>query len=107
MAHSLDPDDPTEISQEIQEQLQQLSVQLGHPQGTDQIERLYQSAQTLLAHLAPDPLTLARVAGILLVYQLPDTDPEEAKWFKAELKDCQDDEAVEELIDSISRPDSL
>ena len=107
MAHSLDDDENSEVSQEIQENLQQISVQLGQPQDADQIAQLYQSAQVLLDHIASDPLTLARVAGVLLVYQLSDTDPDEAKWFKAELRDCQDEESVEELIDSISRPDAL
>ena len=106
MTHSLD-DENVEVSQEIQENLRQMSVQLGQPQDAAQIAQIYQSAQGLLNHVAPDPLTLARVAGVLLVYQLSDADPDEAKWFKAQLRDCQDEESIEELIDSISRPDAL
>ena len=93
--------------QAVQENLQQISIQLGQPQDAGAIEQLYQTAQALLSHLSPEPLTLARVAGVLLVYQLPDTDPNEVKWFKSELQNCPDVESIEELIDSISRPDSL
>jgi hypothetical protein len=107
MAHSLDNDENAEVSQEIQENLRQISVQLGYPQDAAQIAQLYQSTQVLLDHLAPDSLTLARVAGVLLVYRLSAADPDEAKWFKAQLRDCQDEESIEELIDSISRPDAL
>lgn len=107
MTYFSDSDEDATIVQAVQDNLQQLSRQLGQPQDADSIQRLYDSAQELLSHLAPDPLTIARVAGVLLVYQLPDTDPDEMKWFKAELSNCQDDESVEELIDSISRPDAL
>lgn len=96
-----------ETAQAIQEHLQQMSIQLGHPLDADAIQQLYQLAEALVGHLAPDPLTTARVAGILLVYQISDADPEEAKWFKTELRNCQDEESIEELIDSISRPDAL
>ncbi len=107
MAYFLDRDEDETLVQEIQESLQQLSVQLGKPQDADAIAQLYQTTQTLLSHLSLDPLTLARVAGILLVYRLSKADPDEVKWFKAALQDCQDDESVEELIDSIHRPDAL
>jgi hypothetical protein len=107
MAHSLDDDENAEVSQEIQENLQQISVQMGQPQDAVQIAQIYQSAQVLLDHVAPDPLTLARVVGVLLVYQLSDADPDEAKWFKGQLRDCQDEKSIEESIDSISRPDAL
>ncbi len=93
--------------QAVQENLRQMSIQLGQPQNTAAIARLYESAQGLLDHLAPDPLTVARVAGVLLVYQLPDTDPDEVEWFQTQLHDCQDEETVDELIDSLSRPDAL
>jgi hypothetical protein len=106
MDHSSDRDN-IEVSQAIQENLRQLSEQLGQPQDAATIAYLYESAQELLDHLSPDPLTVGRVAGVLLVYQLPDTDPNEAKWFKSELRACQDNESVEELIDSIFRPDAL
>lgn len=107
MLYSSNSDENAVVVQAVQDNLQQLSRQLGQPQDADSIQQLYESAQGLLNHLAPDPLTVARVAGVLLVYQLPDTDPNEAEWFQTELGNCQDTEAVEELIDSISRPDAL
>jgi hypothetical protein len=97
----------TEISEEIQEQLQQISEQLGQPKEAAAIIELCMEAQDLLSHLSTDELTLARVAAVLLVYQLPGTDPNEANWFRTALKECPDNESAEELIDSISRPDSL
>lgn len=102
-----DDAEQAEVVQMMQESLQQMSIQLGHPQDTDAIQQLYQMAHGLLSHLEPDPLTLARVAGVLLVYQLPGTDSTEAKWFKTELQNCQDVESIEELVDSLSRPDAL
>jgi hypothetical protein len=107
MSYSSDRDEDATLVQAVQENLQQMSVQLGQPQDADAIQHLYQTAQALLSHLSPDPLTLARVAGVLLVYQLSDTDPSEEKWFKAALQTCSDGEAIEELVDSLSRPDSL
>lgn len=95
------------IVQAVQESLQQMALQLGQPHDATAIRQLYESAQELVSHLSPDPLTLARLAGVLLVYQLPDTDRDEVKWFKSEVRNCQDVEAIEDLIDSISRPDAL
>lgn len=100
-----DPDEA--MIRDVQAHLQRLSEQLGQPRDAVEIAQLYQSAQELVGHLSPNPLTLARVAGVLLVYRLPNTDRDEATWFKTQLKDSQDNEAVEELIDSISRPDAL
>lgn len=96
-----------EIAQQIQSHLRQLWKQLGQSSNESTIAQVHQSAQEFLSHLDPDPLTLARVAGVLLVYQLPDADPNEATWFKHELSNCEDSESVEELIDSLSRPDAL
>jgi hypothetical protein len=56
-------------------------IELEHPQDAEAIQQLYQKAQGLLSHFASDPLTIARVTGVLLVYQLLGTDPEEVKWF--------------------------
>ncbi|WP_068819537.1 hypothetical protein [Phormidesmis priestleyi] len=100
-------DAQAELVQAVQDNLQQMSILLGQPQGAEAIKQLYQAAQAHLSHLSPDPLTLARVVGVLLVYQLPGTDPDEVKWFESELQNCPDVESIEELIDSISRPDSL
>ncbi|GAP99700.1 hypothetical protein [Leptolyngbya sp. NIES-2104] len=93
--------------QAVQQNLQQVAQQLGQPDDAASIQQLYGDAQSLMSHLLPDPLTLARVAGVLLVYQLPDTEPDEVHWFKSELQNCLDVESVEELIDSLSRPDGL
>lgn len=82
-------------------------MQLGLLHDADAIQKLYETAQGLVGHLSPDTLTLARVAGVLLVYQLPDTDPGEVQWFKSQLQNCPDVESIEELIDSVSRPDAL
>ncbi|MGG6263470.1 hypothetical protein ACQ4M3_03820 [Leptolyngbya sp. AN03gr2] len=91
----------------VQDHLKQIALQLGQPHDTAAIQQLYESAEALVSQLDPDPLTLARLAGVLLVYQLPDTDRDEVKWFKSEVQNCEDVEAIEDLIDSISRPDSL
>lgn len=107
MPNSLDHTEDAELIQDVQESLQQMSSELGHPQDSAAIQQLYQKAQGLLSHLAPDPLTIARVTGVLLVYQLPGTDSEEVQWFESELQNCPDLESVEELVDSIFRPDAL
>jgi hypothetical protein len=106
MAH-LSQSDEAETAQTIQADLRQLSAQLGHLLDADAIQQLYQSAEALVSQLAPDSLTIARVAGVLLVYQISDADPEEAEWFKTELRNCHDEESVDELIDLISRSDAL
>jgi hypothetical protein len=80
---------------------------LGQPKDTAAIAQLCTEAQTLVQDIAADELTLARVMDVLRVYQLPGTDPDEVQWFKTALQECQDSESVEELIDSISRPDAL
>jgi hypothetical protein len=59
------------------------------------------------SHVSPSPLTLARVVGTLLVYQIEETEPEELKWFNTQVKQCLDSEEVEELIESIHRTDAL
>ena len=90
----------------IQESLLQLSTQLGHPLDRASIDRLYQNARDLLSHISSAPLTLARVAGTLLVYDIQ-TATEELQWFKAQIEQCLDEEEVEELIESIHRTDAL
>lgn len=64
-------------------------------------EQLYQDASELLNSISYEPLTLARVAGILLVYQMQNIEPGELEWFKSQLRQCFDAEEVEELIESI------
>jgi len=91
----------------IQESLLQLSTQLGHPLDRASVDRLYQNARDLLSHISAAPLTLARVAGTLLVYDIQNPAPEELQWFKAQIEQCLDEEEVEELIESIHRTDAL
>lgn len=101
------PNEDTDFIRAVQANLQEVALQLGQQQDAAAIASLYQTAGLLVSHLSPDPLTVARVAGVLLVYQLPDTDPNEVKWFENELKNCSDVESIEELIDSLSRLDAL
>ena len=91
----------------IQESLLQLSIQLGHPLNHTSVNRLYQNARDLLSHISPTPVTLARVAGTLLVYHIQDPEGEELKWFKSQIKQCLDEEEVEESIESLHRTDVL
>jgi hypothetical protein len=91
----------------IQENLYQLSLQLGHPLDRLIIEDLYKDAKNLLSHIDPAPVTLARVAGVLLVYRIQDSEAEEVVWFKDQIEQCTDDEEVEETIESLHRIDTL
>ena len=91
----------------IQESLLQLSIQLGHPLDQLSVDRLYQNAWDLLSHISPTPVTLARVAGTLLVYHVQDPEGDELKWFKAQIEQCLDEEEVEESIESLHRTDAL
>jgi hypothetical protein len=91
----------------IQESLLQLATQLGSTLDRESIDRIYQNAQDLLSHISPAPITLARVAGTLLVYQIQSPAAEELQWFEAQIQQCLDEEEVEELIESIHRTDSL
>ena len=91
----------------IQESLLQLATQLGSTLDRESIDRIYQNAQDLLSHISPTPITLARVAGTLLVYQIQDPAAEELQWFKSQIQQCLDEEEVEELIESIHRTDVL
>ncbi|WP_373546070.1 hypothetical protein [Chamaesiphon sp.] len=91
----------------IQESLLQLSTQLEHPLDLASVEQLYQNARDLLSHVSSTPVTLARVAGTLLVYHIQDPDGDELKWFNAQIQQCFDEEEVEEVIESIHRVDGL
>ncbi|HEY9779494.1 MAG TPA: hypothetical protein V6D09_05075 [Leptolyngbyaceae cyanobacterium] len=107
MTHaSLSPDEQS-AQMAIQDSLQQLAAQLGHPMSMAAVEQLYQTACELLEHISPAPITLARVGGAVLVYQLQETEAEELQWFNQQIKQCQDEEEVEELIESIHRVDAL
>jgi hypothetical protein len=91
----------------IQESLLQLSIQLEHPLDRASVEQIYQNALDLLNHISPALVTLARVAATLLVYHILDPNTEELQWFKTEIKQCLDEEELEELIESIHRTDTL
>jgi hypothetical protein len=60
---------PHDEEPSIQESLLQLSTQLGQTLDQASIDRLCQTAEDLLRNVSPAPVTLARVAGTLLVYQ--------------------------------------
>ena len=91
----------------IQESLLQLSSQLGHSLDKVSVEQIYQNARDILSHISPTPVTLARVAGTLLVYHIQDPEGEELRWFKAQIEQCLDEEEVEESIESLHRTDAL
>jgi hypothetical protein len=82
-------------------------MQLGHPLDRVAIDKLYQDAKNLLSRIDPAPVTLARVAGVLLVYRIQDSEAEEVEWFKNQIEQCTDDEEVEETIESLHRIDTL
>lgn len=107
MSNHLSPIEDPDFYSSIQENLKQLSAQLGSPLDEASIMEIYQNACDLLSHVSPSLLTLARVAGTLLVYQIEDTEPEEFKWFNTQVQQCLDSEEVEELIESIHRTDAL
>jgi hypothetical protein len=97
-----------QLQKAIQQNLQEIADQMGHPIDTKIAKQLYQEAADLLSHMAYAPITLARVAGTLLVYQLQKgIEPEEVEWFKNQVTQCPDDEEVEELIESLHRTDAL
>jgi hypothetical protein len=107
MSSPLSPIEDPDFDSSIQENLKQLSAQLGSPLNEASVMEIYQNACNLLSHVSPSPLTLARVAGTLLVYQVTDIEPSEFKWFNAQVKLCQHEEEVEELIESMHRTDGL
>lgn len=52
----------------IQQNLQDIAIQLGQPIDGKTAKQLYQEAVDLLDHIPYEPITLARVAGMLLIY---------------------------------------
>jgi hypothetical protein len=107
MTNSVFNDEDSSLQISIEESLQELSQQLGHPLNNGEVTKLYENTRDLLTHISPAPITIARVAGALLVYQVQQTEPEELKWFYTQIQQCRDDEEVEELIESIHRTDGL
>jgi hypothetical protein len=96
-----------DIEQAIQQSLQAIAEQMGQAIDASHAKRLYSDASELLAHIPHEPLTLAHVAGILLVHELQTVPAEEAEWFASQVQQCASDEDVEELIESLHRTDAL
>ena len=103
MNHSFPPD----LQGAIQQSLQDIASQMGKPLNEVAVKQLYQEAEALLNHVPHDLLTLARIAGTLLVYGVQATEPEELEWFKSQVQQCSDDEKIEELMESLHRTDAL
>ncbi len=97
----MNADDSLQLA--IQQSLQSIAEQMGDPIAPETAQHLYQEAIDLLNHLTYEPITLARVAGTLLVYQLQSIEPEEQEWLKSQIKEATEVEAVEELLESMSR----
>jgi hypothetical protein len=98
---------PSDLQRSIQQSLQDIAAQMGKTLDAIAAEQLYQDASELLNHISYEPLTLARVAGTLLVYQIQETEAEELEWFRLQVQQCPSDEEIEELIESVHRTDAL
>jgi anthranilate phosphoribosyltransferase len=96
-----------DLQQSIEQTLQDIALQMGKPLDALEAEHLYREARDLLSEISYEPLTLARITGILLVYQIQGAEPEEMAWFKSQLQQVSDVEEVEELIESVNRVDAL
>lgn len=102
------PSDNDTLQSLIQQSLQEIALQMEHPIDETMAAELYEEATMLLSHLDCAPLTLARVAGTLLVYRVEKgIEAEEKEWFSTQVQQCPDEEAVEELIESLHRTDAL
>jgi anthranilate phosphoribosyltransferase len=97
----------SDIQQSIEQLLQGITLQIEQPLNASEAEHLYQEARDLLSEILYEPVTLARVAGILMVYQAQGKDPKEVEWFKSQIRQFLDVEEVEELIESVHRVDAL
>ena len=107
MTNAFAPNDEEILQTSIQQSLQEIALQMENPIDERAAERLYREASDLLSHIPHAPITRARLAGTLLVYQVQNTEHEEVEWFKSQVQQCPDDEEVEGLIESIHRTDSL
>lgn len=103
----MDSSFPPNLQQAIQQSLQEIASQMGQPLDASAAERLYLDATALLDRIPYEPLTLAHVAGTLLVYQVKEMEAEESEWFRSQVQQCLSDEEVEELIESMHRADAL
>ncbi|MBW4662402.1 MAG: hypothetical protein KME15_27450 [Drouetiella hepatica Uher 2000/2452] len=95
------------LQHSIQQSLQDIAAQMGQPLNDGAAALLYQESCELLSRISYEALTLARVAGTLLVYQMQKVEAEELTWFRSQVQQCANDEEVEELIESIHRTDAL
>ncbi len=102
MSHTFASEDDS-LQNAIQQSLQDIAEQMGEPINSETAAQLYQEAVDLLSHVDYAPVTLARLAGTLLVYRLQKVEPEELEWFKAQIQEATEAEEVEELIESMSR----
>jgi len=92
----------------IQQSLQDIAEQMSEPITSETATQIYQEAVDLLSHIVDyAPITLARVAGTLLVFQSQEIEPDEREWFKSQIKEAAEAEDVEELIESMNRTDAL
>ena len=107
MTDFVSPDDEQTLQRAIQQSLHAAALQMEHPVDEQTTEQIYHEASTLLSHLSHAPITRARLAGTLLVYQIQETERAEVEWFKSQVQQCLDDEEVEGLIESIHRTDAL
>lgn len=107
MASSPSSADPQSLQLLIQQNLQAIAEQMNRFLDEDTAGQIYQEAVELLGSIAYEPITLARVAGTLLVYQLQNIEAAEVEWFKSQVQQAQDGEEVEELIESLYRSDAL
>ena len=107
MAQAHFNDDQQHLQLSIQQSLQDIAVQMEEPITSEAAHQLYQEAVTLLSHIDYAPITLARVAGTLLVFQLQEIEPDEQEWFETQIKSASEAEEVEELIESMNRTDAL
>lgn len=96
-----------ELQAAIQQSLQTLAEQMGESITVRTAQQIYQEAVELLSHLDYAPITLARVAGTLLVYRVQQSDAEELAWLREQIRSAPDPEIVEEVLESLSRVDSL
>lgn len=103
---SFSQEDP-ELRITIEQNLAAMADQMGHPLEPAIAAQLYQEAVELLGTMAYEPITLARVAGTLLVYQVQKIEAAELEWFKSQVQQAQNAEEVEELMESLYRSDAL
>ena len=103
MSRSNSDQDQQQLQDAIQKSLQDIAVQMGEPIAPETAQQVYQQAVDLLNHIDYEPITLARVAATLLVYQLHAIELEKLDWLKLQIQAATEAEEVEELIESMSR----